>query len=158
MPYFVKLEKKLEIEKQKKAEREEKEREEEADKQREQARLAKKAARKERVMLERQRKAEEEQKLTEERKVENSIGENQKQFHHHQPSSLSTVSSILKRIKAFFLFIALLLVLTSFMLKLFPEKSKAIIANIPDQYKMIIYDAFKKVNENIFKFYERIIK
>lgn len=156
VPYFVKLEKKMEIEKQKKAEKEEKERLEEADRQREQVRLAKKAARKERVMLERQRKAEEEQTLLQDRKeTKNVVKEAQKR---QEPTSISTVTSILKFFKAILLIFTLVLVMCSFMLKLFPDKSKALIASIPDQYKTIIYESFKKINENVFRFYEKIVK
>lgn len=156
VPYFVKLEKRLEIERQKKAEKEEKERQEEAERQREEARLAKKAARKERVMLERQKKAEEEQKLLQEEK---ETPRNEKSISTHQkPSNLSSVSSVLKFIKTLLLIFTLLLIILSFLLKLFPDKSKVIIASIPDQYKTIIYETFKKINENVFRFYDKIIK
>lgn len=156
VPYLVKLEKRMEIDRQKKAEKEEKERLEEAERQREQARLSKKAARKERVMLERQKKAEDDQQLLQDEseipKAENKIQTQQ------EPSQLSAISSILKFIKALLLIFTLALVLCSFMLKLFPEKSKSMIANIPDQYKTIIYETFKSINENVFRFYEKIIK
>lgn len=156
VPYFIKLEKRMEIERQKKAEKEEKERQEEAERQREQVRLAKKAARKERVMLERQRKAEEEQNLIQEQR-ENQKTENGTQ-NRHKASNLSAVSSLLKFIKAILLIFTLFLILCSFMLKLFPDKSKALISSIPDQYKTLIYETFKRINENVFKFYEKIIK
>lgn len=156
VPYYCSLEKKLEKEKKKKAEQDEKERKEEADRQREEVRLAKKAARKERVMLERQKKSEEDQSLLQDHSDESETHVKEK-AKENSPKS-SKFISILKFFKICLLTVMLATTILSFCLKLFPDQSKALISSIPAQYKAIIYETFKKINEFFFQTVERFVK
>lgn len=157
VPYYCSLEKKLEKEKRKKAEQDEKDRKEEADRQREEVRLAKKAARKERVMLERQKKSEEEsQPLVQEPSNKSETKGNEKT--QQNLPKVSKFITILKFFKLCLLIIMLATTILSFSLKLFPNQSKVFIAIIPAQYKAIIYETFKKINEFFFQAVERFIK
>lgn len=156
VPYYCSLEKKLEKEKRKKAEQDEKERKEEADRQREEVRLAKKAARKERVMLERQKMSEEGQSLIQQHSNKSETKAND-DSQLKSPKS-STFISILKLFKVCLLIVMLATTILSFSLKLFPDQSKALISSIPAQYKAIIYETFKKINQFFFQAVERFIK
>lgn len=161
VPYYADLEKKLEVEKRKKAEKEEKEKELEAQRQREEKRLAKKAARKERVMLERQKKAEEEELLQED---DNNDGKsfssqkettknNQKLANQSKPSYLR----ILKIIKAFLLISVLFTLIIGLAMKILPKYNYGgILEFIPDTQKRVIRNAFNGIEKsigNIFKKY-----
>ncbi|KAG5673653.1 hypothetical protein PVAND_003681 [Polypedilum vanderplanki] len=153
VPYYVELGKKIEIEMRKKAEREAKQRELEAEKQREEKRLAKKAARKERVILDRQRKAKE--KTFEENHNNENDGSDDKTLKIIKNKSLvqSFASmNLMKSIKFVLLITMLFIMIYLIFYKFSLYRFDAILSLLPDNERQILNTFFHKFNESIKKF------
>lgn len=156
VPYYVDVAKKLEVEMRRKAERDEKERELEAEKEREDKRLAKKAARKERVMLERQRKAEEENLLGGSDNIEATsatVGENGNKSVKEKSSSIQLKSSsslsILKLIKSSLLISIMFMLICALVFKFLPSQFNAILSLIPANQQNILRGFFNGIDKLI---------
>jgi len=145
VPFMIALEKKVLKEQKVKQEREEKELELEAEREREQHRLAKKAARKERVMRERQERAEADSNAQTDVKVYSKPSE--KAVAADKSSSTSGIISFIKTLVAVnFVLISLVVLFMKFM----PQQSSDVMKFLPKPQQDLLKVIYEKVNESVF--------
>lgn len=162
VPFMNDLEVEFRAEQKKKEEEEEKRKEEEVELLREQIRLAKKAARKERVMRERQEKTEAE-KITQQKPEPVRTETKNVAKHVEAPKkklsqkSESTSSNFLSFLKTFISVIFLLVFTSALFLKFLPDQSEKMLALLPTQQQSFIRFAFEKIDGSIFTVFKKVL-
>ena len=159
LPFMVESEIKFEVEKKKQEAVEAKRKEEELNIVKEQVRLAKKAARKERVMRERQEKAEDE-KLSQEDEEENSENPEVKKDEKvavkiiQVQSESRNVLSFLRTFISVIIFVALFSVV---FVKFLPNQSNQILYVLPRKQQDLLRYIIEKVDQSIFGIYQKVL-
>lgn len=156
VPFMCDLELKFRVEQKKKEEMEKKRLEEEAQEAREQTRLAKKAARKERVMRERLEKAESEKLIVNEKPV---VIETKTTFNESSKSKAKkpvsiNILSFLKTIISVLVFFVAVFVL---FLKFLPDQSNKVMSYIPKQQRAIIRYTFEQIDGSVFRIFQKVL-
>lgn len=156
VPFMLELEQKFEVEKKKQEEFEAKRKEEEANEIREQIRLAKKAARKERVMRERQ------EKEVDAGKVESKESEPETESHDsikvaRKSSSSPSSSSFFTFLKTFISVAILFVFIFVIFLKFLPEDADKVLSLLPQQQQTLLRYTFEKIDGSVFGIFQKVL-
>lgn len=160
VPFMIDLEVKFQAEQKKREDAENKRREEEAQVAREQARLAKKAARKERVMRERQQKAESEN-LLEPKELDSSDSNDTskeapvKSSKSRERNSFAT--NFLSFLKTFFSVLIIFVGMFILFMKFVPDQSAKVISVLPKSQQDIIRFSFEKIDGSILRVFQKVL-
>lgn len=159
VPFMSDLEVEFRSEQRKKEEEEQKRKEAEAAEAREQIRLAKKAARKERVMRERQEKAETEPATeTVVRATTKTSNIKHADAPKKQPlKSAPSKSNFLSFLKTFISVIILFIFIFFMFLKYLPNQSDNVLAMLPRQQQHFLRIAFEKIDGSIFSLFNKAL-
>lgn len=160
VPFMIDLEVKFRAEQDKRDEEEQRRKNEEDAQARELVRLAKKAARKERVMRERQEKAEAESIPSnghEAVKPSNGIESKSFKTEVKKPKSNSSTNNFVSFLKTmlsiFFLFVAIFYVVQKFL----PEQSKFCLSFLPQHQQNTLRVAYEKIDGSVFGVYQKVL-
>lgn len=159
LPYMIDLEVKFRAEQEKREEELRRRREEEEAEAREQVRLAKKAARKERVMRERQEKAEAEKISGTAQPAKTSSGGESKSFKSEvkppkSESPAQNFTSFLKTLLAVvFLFVAIFFMFRKFL----PEQTEKVLAVLPQHQQTVLRAAYEKIDGGVFGLFQKVL-
>lgn len=159
LPFMVDSEIKFEVEKKKQEVVDAKRKEEELNIVKEQVRLAKKAARKERVMRERQEKAEDE-KLSQEEEEENSEKSEVKKDEKVAVKIIKVetesrnILSFLRTVISVIIFVALFSVV---FFKFLPDQSNKVLSFLPRKQQDLLRYTIEKIDQSIFGIYQKVL-
>lgn len=158
VPFMTDLEIKFRAEQLKREDEELKRREEEDAEIREQARLAKKAARKERVMRERQEKSETENLIEEPatKRTQNELKPSISKATSNK-SIKSSSNSFLSFVKTFVFVMIMFVIVFVLFLKFLPDQSDRVLSLLPQQQQNLLRYTFEKIDGSVLSIYKKVL-